>query len=205
MQNSSLFRSNAFFLIFSILSILTGLATTVLCVMDDNMERLFVALIAVIALVLYISYRRHQKNLMKGLMGSVLMWLLVDEANYAINLFFSEREFFEAQFGEVYPMYAAVKLITVLIILCVFALHFLINSDRHSSPMEVGANQSFCVLLIAGYVADICLDIFFGAGYDLSVIFLLVFKICLMNQVLCIEAKLDGFRQAREAKGWTES
>jgi len=192
------------FVLFTILTILIGIASTVLSIVNDNVSYVLVPIITIIAFVLFRSYKTHNKNVMKGLMGAVLMWLVTEEVSYMINVFLSGPVAFKNTVDNLYGLFVVVKVVCVIVTLGIFALHFVINSDHKSNPLFIELNQTLQLFLICLYVADIIISAMAMGSLNAELIAFLVFKAALMNMVICIESKLDAYRIIREAKGWTE-
>ena len=145
---------------------------------------------AVYAFFLYQSYIHHDKNVMKGLLGSFV----------TINLFVSV-----AYLDLTLDIIDLVISIIVIILSAILAAnHFLINWYHQASPKKVKLNQAIAMILICingiswfilptmtyQYASNMILDIFTYSGKMLMIIY--------------IESKLDEFRLDREAAGWTE-
>ena len=145
---------------------------------------------AVCAFFLYQSYMHHDKNVMKGLLGSFV----------TINLFISVT-YLDLTLDTV----DLVISITVIILSAILAAnHFLINWNHYASPKKVKRNQAIAIILILingiswiilptmtyQYAVNMILDVFTYTGKMLMIIY--------------IESKLDEFRLDREAAGWTE-
>lgn len=153
---------------------------------------------AICVLVLYISYKKHDKNVMKGLMGAIFMLLLLRNVEQCTNMIQNYEK----------PSYISVAglAITSLFVLILMINHFIINSDRHSKPWNVKLNQScFIILLITQVVLGMILIIisdsmFLRISYLIS-IFTKVSTICV---IICIETKMEGYKALREANGWVE-
>lgn len=153
---------------------------------------------AVCVVILYISYKKHDKNVMKGIMGAVFMLMLLRNA---------DTSFSYIQNIEKPSMPSLVVLvITFLLILILMINHFIINSDRHSRPWNVKFNQIVFLVLLAVqvvlrmYMIIISNTLFLRLSYFVS-IFTMVSSICLL---ICIETKLEGYKALREANGWVE-
>jgi len=86
--------------------------------------------------------------------------------------------------------------------------HFIINSDRNPSPINVFINQIiillFCLvsvvnLIIAYIVTQQMTPVFVGVALNNI---LAVIMQC--NTIVCIETKLDAYRIKRTEAGWTD-
>jgi len=140
--------------------------------------------------VTYISYKKHNKNVMKGMMGAVMITLvLIGLTSFFIN------ENYKIESG-----------ISIALAIALFINHFIINSDRQARPANVLINQILVLVLaivaIVSFVslvptcintADAIVTILAAFGQPFSMI-----------SIICIEARLDAYRSNREEAGWTE-
>lgn len=142
---------------------------------------------------LYVSYRKHHKNVMKCLIGALLMALILD----GVTSF---------SFMNVTADYICTP-IFVLLSLGMFVNHCIINESRKASPAQVGLNR---VLVVA-----FALNMIIWVGSSLiilpvrpidtiSMVFYIIGCVCLAAVIICIESRLDAYRLDREAAGWTE-
>lgn len=153
---------------------------------------------AICVLVLFISYKKHDKNIMKGIMGAIFMLMLLRSADTFCSYLQSiaEPTLLRVIFGG----------LVTLLILILMVNHFLINGDRHSRPWNVKFNQIiFIVLMITElvvrlYYIIISDSVFLRVSYLVS-IFTVISTICLL---ICVETKLEGYKALREANGWVE-
>jgi len=144
-------------------------------------------------LVIFISYNRHNKNLMKGMLGALL----------AVNLLTSV-DILPMMSG--YPLDFTIAVIFFLLSLVLFVNHFIISSSRSSLQM-VCVNQivSVLLMLIPGFLWGII-----GIVYDPSFIGIITQVIDVVGfsgmiaLIVCVESRLDAYKLDREAAGWTE-
>lgn len=197
------FTAKKTFALFAVLTAIFGLLVGVLCFVTNTYYFIFAPVMAIVAIFMYRSYSRHQKNLMKGLMGASLLWALSEEAGYLEQVLESNRDYYFAAHGERIGLYVALKSLTVAVFLGIFILHFVINSERKSSPKTIKLNHTLFYVLFALYILDIVFNIQ-ASSFNVSIFLLILFKLCLVIMVLCIESSLDEFRLNREAAGWTE-
>ncbi len=148
--------------------------------------------LALCNLFLHVSYKKHSKNVMKGLMGAVLFGGVI----YAFDAL---------SWNESTIDYVCSILILVMII-GIFVTHFCINSEHSSKPGLIKLNQ-FIILIII--VPVVVWNVDWMIKYDdiMLRLFCLVLMIgwsCVMASIVCIESRLDAYRLDREAAGWTE-
>jgi len=150
-------------------------------------------LAALCVLVLYSSYKKHSKNVMKCITGALLMLVLVRP----INLLTA---------GSLPISTAFVMAFSILFAAVLFLNHLLINSDRHSSPMNIRFNQMLCIAIIVCHALCVALMM----QYDETLLCLvadgvgMLSYICVVASIVCVESRLDAYRLDREAAGWTE-
>jgi len=150
-------------------------------------------LIRVVCLIaLYISYRKHSKNVMKGLMGALLMAQLLTAIGLLSNMNFPIDII-------CVPVFAVLSLLLLI-------NHFVINSDHHSSPVMVRINQILGILLVVN-------EIIWAGNLVITMYstFILALQIAnvigcigMVLSIICVESRLDAYRIDREVAGWTE-
>jgi len=155
-------------------------------------EYIVIFLSGLLSLFLYISYKKHNKNAMKALMGAILMAEISSAACSVGTHLFT-------------PFFVYIMLQFALAVI-LFINHISINSVHTSSPKKVLLNQIICVLLaITVFAWDInglfqcknAIEVF-------SVVCDMVGHPCMIASIVCVESRLDAYRLDREAAGWTE-
>ena len=146
---------------------------------------------AVCEIALYASFKAHEKNVMKGLMGALLMGHFV----FAIFLLNSET-----------PLETVFSAIHIVLLACLLVNHFVINAERSSMAKSVRANQVIAILCLVNILAwKICGCVTGVAEATvLSVIANAVGYFGVLAAIVCVESLLDSYRLNREAAGWTE-
>ncbi len=137
--------------------------------------------------VLYSSYRKHSKNVMKGMMGALLMAQLLTSLSYLSS-------------GDAVGR----ALVYVVLNAALFVVHFIINSDHHSSPALIRVNQVlFLLMAILNTVTEV-VDISRIGSFTAAIPLIAdIFGfIGMMAAVVCVESRLDAYRIEREAKGY---
>jgi len=197
----NMFLNDTWFAVFTAIMFIAGIAEFIICFTTQNVNHLIAAFVGLLGLITYISYKNHDKNLMKGLLGAELMWLLCEEVTFTASVIVTNKAELSAIFGNMYLVYSGLKIISTLVLLFIFTLHFLINADRSSSPSEVLVNQWLSVAMIFLYIVEL----FFIATYeteDFIIIVLLIFKIFLTLMIVSVESRLDAYRLLRAGNGW---
>jgi len=200
-SKANIFLNNRWFTAFTIIMFIAGMVELVLCFTTKSVDYIMVPFVAVLGVIMYGSYRAHDKNVMKGLMGAELMWMLSSEVAITCTLMVTGKDAFKAGLGSGYSFFVVIEMIALLTMLFIFALHFMINSQRESSPTEIWLNQLLNVFLIVIYLVITILLLAFDY-LSASMIVLMIFKVALMLMVISIESRLDEYRIRRERRGW---
>jgi len=190
-----LFTSDKFFLIMVLCGILGGLAYAAIAIFAWNyaiQSQLVLLLRLVCVLALYISYKKHSKNVMKGMLGALLMAQMITAI-----LYFSEITI--AADNICVPIY-------VILSALLFINHFVINSNRKASPVMITINQIVILLLtVNNTVWGVTWIIAFpNAITFFSSIAVIIGFAGMASVIVCVESRLDAYRLDREAAGWTE-
>ena len=156
--------------------------------------------LGVCSVVLYVSYRRHNKNLMKVIIGFVFGVILMDHIQY-LGYYISVDDAFY-----IFSIFNIVCTAVIIINHCIQ------NSNRKSNSVSVTANQVVLLLNAFGYVVGYILymtvpsaDFINPTAADYistiadGIIFILTFVI-----IICVESRLDAYKVDREDAGWTE-
>lgn len=154
-------------------------------------------------LFLYAAYRRHNKNVQKGLLGAILMWYLYDEVNYAVdNILFNREAFtrYDNFYGHGYLM---MSLVTVVLFAALFVNHFIINSDHHSRPVNVFLNQLLVLVIATLSLLSAVFQCVVVTGDFPSVFEAITWHVGLAAFVLMLaayESRFDAYKLRREQK-----
>ncbi len=146
--------------------------------------------IVCLQLALFISYREHSKNAMKGLMGALLMAFFVMSHSYLAMTGYT------LVFGCLYALALCLLLIN----------HFVLNSDRRANPKYIKLNQTILAIIPIIVLVWGLFDIFFNfSGNTILVVLVRLISICAaLSMIVCVESRLDAYRLRREDGGWTE-
>jgi len=143
---------------------------------------------------IYTSYKKHQKNMTKGLLGFLL----------AINLL-NTIEFSQLLDGTVLDYF--MEGITLIVTVILTVNHFVINRTHKSSPMNVYINQisAGVLILISGIVWSVLGLLQNPNGVVAFTNIMSLFGYSgKIAAIVCVESRLDAYRLDREAAGWTE-
>jgi len=186
-----LYTNDLFFKVVSIVAFVLTLVTSVINLVfyDGYNILVFLDIINCVCIAtLYISYVKHSKNIMKGVMGCVLMEMFIQSS----LILFDEYEILEI----FYFVLTGILMIN----------HFIINGDHHSSPFHVYVNQ-IVVVLIACITLCIFLTILPSEPdlyAKLNDIAMCIGQCCSFAAIVCVESRLDAYRIDRENAGWTK-
>lgn len=149
-------------------------------------------IISACLVTLYISYKNHEKNVMKGMMGAILMAVLFDGVGYITKINLEVDKI-------VVPLY-------IIFAAGLFANHFAINKEHHSNPVNVVLNQILAALLAVCNIVWFIVRLASEASVMDAIadaIYAVAFA-CLAATIVCVESRLDAYRVNREKAGWTE-
>ncbi len=152
--------------------------------------RLPMLISALCVLFIYSSYKKHSKNVTKGLMGAMLMGQLL----FAISSLSAMSV----------PGTTVVVPVYVVLSAALFINHFIINSDHHSSPGMIRMNQVIvCLLTLDAVVWDVLWLIPCHSALSIVCDVACFFGLIgISASVVCVESRLDAYRIEREANGY---
>ena len=151
---------------------------------------------------LYVAYRKHNKNVQKGLLGAVLMWYLYDEVNYVVANIILDSEVFNVYNNFWGRGYIYLSIVTMVLFAALFVNHFIINGDHHSRSVNVFLNQLLVIALAVISIVSMIFQCFLFSGDAASVLEALSWHIGLAALVLMIaayESRFDAYKRKREA------
>jgi len=190
-----LFTNDGFFLAMVLCAVVGGVISCLISIIcwDTSDQALILTIIKLLCVMaLYISYKKHSKNVMKGLMGALLMAQLTVAINYLSSCYIPADRI-------CYP-------ILLILSALLFINHFIINSDHKASPAMVRINQLIILAIVLDCVA-ICITWSIAYPIPLAIfvdVLGMIAAIGSYSAVVCIESRLDAYRLDREAAGWTE-
>ena len=158
-----------------------------------------VLLSAIFAVVIYITYAKHDENAMKPAIGMLLGFIIFQSLQvFCTNVFVSENL-------DVYLSSGAMGVVSLVLDSLQFLLnlifcfnHIFISSGHDSSPKQLKLNQVLCIGIVVDYILQVVVSAF--VFYPEKVVYLAVFyllMLCNVVTVLCVESKLDYFRALR--------
>ena len=157
-----------------------------------------------ICLFMYLSYRAHNKNVMKPLLGAALMVMLYIELDWALfylNYFGELHEWYEP--AAAFMAYCFLEFAIAIVLLLINIIHYVINATHLSSPKKIRFNKSLLILyvvLVIGQIISCFIFYYDSAAFAISEISFCLSSLAMIYMVIVIEGSLDGFRIEREAK-----
>ncbi len=191
-----LFTNDKFFMIAVVIAVIGNISNLFYCIykgLDVLGMDAMSSLIATGCLIgLQVSYNKHQKNVMKGMMGALLASVVISCASMLHEIEFT--------------IDYVIAPVTIILALGLFANHFIINESHEAGPVNIRVNQ-ILVMLIA--IAMLMWNAIWFPYSDswiglLTTIVYMVGFVFTMVSVVCVESRLDAYRLDREAAGWTE-
>lgn len=148
------------------------------------------------------SYNRHEKNVMKGLIGALLAIVIISQFTFAFdyNLVENLKVLSQTTIGYIE---LALSIVNLILFVMLFINHFVINSEHHSNPRKIKFNQVVIYLIAAVSLAEIVLSIFVYPNDAVIVVEYIcraLLAISLLVMIVCIESKLDAYRIIKEEK-----
>ena len=150
---------------------------------------------------LFIAYRRHNKNVQKGLLGAILMWYLYDEVNYVVANIIFDSEVFNVYNNFWGRGYIYLSIVTMVLFAALFVNHFIINGDHHSRSVNVFFNQLLVIAIAVISIVSMCFQCFLFEGDFASSLEALSWHTGLAALVLMIaayESRFNAYKLKRE-------
>jgi len=155
-------------------------------------DGVIIALVAFCLITLYLTYKYHNKNIMKGMMGALLM-ALVSESLFTLSL--EETGF----------TFHAISLALTFIL---FINHFVINGTRFATPINVLVNRIVVLLyalnMVIWIISEVNGSVDMSVSYYISMPSYAIGLVCMAASIVCIESRLDTYMERRQNAGWTE-
>ncbi len=150
---------------------------------------------------LFLAYKRHNKNVQKGLLGAIFMWYLYDEVNYVVaNIIFNEEIF--DQYNTFWGRgYIYMSIATMILFAALFVNHFIINGDHHSRTVNVFINQLLVIVIAVISIVSMCFQCVIFEGNFASTLEAISWHIGLAALVLMIaayESRFNAYKLNRE-------
>lgn len=153
-------------------------------------------MIAVCCAALWLSYKRHTKNVMKFLIGFILA------LTFSTSLHILSRRLTAGTFSA--DLFSSVFLIVRLALYLLFILNqIMLNSSHDSRPSVIRCCWTVTALLMILCIVEIIRGL---SLHEVSVLYIIsaLKHVALMNTLVCIDTKLDTYRLMRQKAGWTE-
>ena len=169
--------------------------------------------VIVLLFILTRTYLSHEKNVMKAALSAILAILVSWELYYLADsvsfLFFTEDA--APEFNDWFTF--LIRIFSCLLFTVIMIFHFLLISEHKSRPGWIGVNTVAFMLVVLLFVISLGNDTvtLFQAvpgkkwwGITLSSVFIKLFEISALHEVIKIEMLLDMFKGRREKCRITE-
>lgn len=171
---------------------------------SKDVQNIFYLGLGAAAFFLWRAYKKHDKNVMKGLLGVILTLALCNELCYLYGYYQIKLSLIVEKTPVLGTAFGAIEFVFIALQVLIFLGHFFINADHHSTPALVHLNQVCLVMLLAVIVVQEVFSMAALGGYGTAELFGQIFwcllELGVFTTVICIESKLDAFRIAREQK-----
>jgi len=154
-------------------------------VFDLGLEIINILLVFGIA----ISYKAHEKNIMKTLFGAVLMGQIIAIFNYVSFCFENGETVFVT----------VINIILLLLMSVFFVNHLVLGYGHKASPDRVKLNRVIGVLTAVVAIIQI-IPAFSSTEIAVYCIMGLIAEHTIIIEILCIETKVDAYKIIRENK-----
>ena len=182
--------------------VISGLASLVFCIIEQDAFEIFALLIKLItAFTMFLAFRSFKWDAAKGLLGGVLFCLMYQDAHLVLARLWAEQNFdaylASGMQGSLFLAGAGMNLLMTVIIT---ANHFFINYSTHVNPKNVILNRIALVFKFAVCLLLMTTNSLLGFSSALrwthSVQYLM--DIALLVLVACLEAQFDSFNALRQ-------
>ena len=196
------FLSERFMGAVCIFMVVTGLASLVFCIMEQDSFETFALLIKLVtAFTMFLAFRSFKWDAAKGLLGGVLFCLMYQDAHLVLDRLWAEESFdADLASGVQGSLFLAGAGMNLLMTVIITANHFFINYSTHGNPKNVILNRialvykfAVCLLLV---VTNSLLGFSSVLRWTHSVQYLM--DIALLVLAACLEAQFDSFNALRQ-------
>ena len=151
---------------------------------------------------LFAAYKRHNKNVQKGLLGAILMWYLYDEVNYVVANIILDSDVFSRYNNFWGRGYIYMSIVTMVLFAALFVNHFIINGDHHSRSVNVFINQLLVIVIAVISIVSMIFQCFIFEGDFASTLEALSWHTGLAALVLMVaayESRFNAYKIKRES------
>ena len=150
---------------------------------------------------LYRAFRRHNKNVQKGLLGAVLMWYFCDEMSYVLSNIVFDPEAFSRYDNFAGKGYLLLSIITLVLYIPLFINHFSLSGDHKSKPAGVKAELWLGIVLSLVSLVSIvfqCPVVYPSAGGIVESVTWHTALVAFLTVVGSYEAHMEQWKEQRE-------
>ena len=141
-----------------------------------------------------ISFKKHEKNIMKFLFGALMMGRVMYALNYVDYYFFGDYDSLVCKIS---------SMAFFLLYLLFFFNHLLLGYGHKASPAKMKFNYVIGGLILVTLIVWNLILSSTAMQYAETVL-AVISEAALVFEVLCIETKVDAYKLDREAAGWTQ-
>ena len=200
-----LFTSDKFFKLAAFITLIAAVVADILTVALGYLKNeqfiqsyfVYAILVGIGAVVVYLSYKNHDKNTTKGMIGFLFALLLMVDVNTLFNIGTPLMSLFDS--------ICAIFLVILDVLLIIN--HFVLGSDHGSRPNTVLFNQVLWIALVVMNIVGIVSIAVLHSGYFNdslhglnSVIYLFVYLFAFAT-IICVESRTDEYKAIRQEKG----
>jgi len=138
-----------------------------------------------------ISYKKHEKNIMKALLGGILFLYASGAVTYA-------SYFLTVDLSDI--PYSIFSLVWGILAVSLLVTHFVLAQDHDPQPWIVKCNI-YLVFII--FIFDLLWEAYMYATMEYSIICGVCYSVCTLTKlmsVVCVEYRVDLFKQIRKEK-----
>ena len=149
---------------------------------------------------LYTAYRKHNKNVQKGLLGAVLMWNLYDEFNFVVGNMVFTSDLFAQYTKSCEPEYIMLCTVNVILFGFLFVNHFIINSDHHSRSVNIFINQLLVIAIAVITIVSLSFPVVWDNEFAviLEAVSWHIGQVASIMMIASYESVFDAYRINRE-------
>jgi len=161
------------------------------------------AVMAIICFALYFTYRTHNKNVMKPLIGAALMLVLyfkLFRGLYFLQNIDKLSEWYPEE--DAFLIYAYTYIVLFVVVALINIVHYIINGTHKSRPGLIKFNKALVAIFVAVTAVQAFSCVFEGCSVMimLSDVLDILGDAILVIMAVIIESSLDEFKLKREAK-----
>lgn len=136
-----------------------------------------------------ISFKKHEKNVMKALVGGILLLEASSRlTNFAYNALYDNGD-------TIHPAFSGIMF---LLAVCLTINHFMLVSDHNAKPQTIKTNQ---LIILAMIIIDIIWEAYCYVIEEYSIVYSITYEIAyftVLYVIVAVESKVDVFKLNRQ-------